>query len=167
MGLIFGNPVRTTIQWGFWILGMPKRFLECPNSPNRRSCVSSLLKSPGPGTPTSRCERRLQHDSSHFQPILWHEKFKSSNRVVWIRSNGEIMKGKIIIISTKYLAPSTWYQVLVPGTKYLVPSSWYQVLGSKYLVPSTWYQVLVTKYLVPSTWYQVLGTKYLVPSMWY
>ena len=44
------------------------------------------------------------------------------------------------------------------GTKYLVPSSWYQVLGTKYLVPSTWYQVLGTQYLVPSTWYQILGT---------
>ena len=32
------------------------------------------------------------------------------------------------------------------------------VLGTKYLVPSTWYQVLGTKYLVPSTWHQVLGT---------
>ena len=49
----------------------------------------------------------------------------------------------------------------IPGTKYLVPSTWYQVLGTKCLVPSTWYYVLGTKSLVPSTWYQVLGTKYL------
>ena len=31
------------------------------------------------------------------------------------------------------------YRVLVLATKYLVPSTWYQVLGTKYLVPSTWY----------------------------
>ena len=65
---------------------------------------------------------------------------------------------------TKYLVPSTWYQVL--GTKYLVPSPWYQVLGTRSLVPSPWtpwYQILGTK-SVPSTWYQVLGTNYLVPD---
>ena len=50
--------------------------------------------------------------------------------------------------TTKYLVPSTLYQV--PGTKYLVPSPLYQVPGTKYLVPSTWYQDLV-----PST----CGTK--------
>ena len=127
--------MRTTIQWGRLpseddypvrttqkVLGMPKRFLECPNSPSRRSCVSSLLKSPGPRTPTSRCEMRFQYDCYHFLPILWREKCKSSKIVVWIRSNGEIRKGEIIIISTKYLVPSTWYQV--PGTKYLVPRTW-------------------------------------------
>ena len=91
-----------------------------------------------------------------------------------------------LVPGTKYLVPSTWYQVL--GTKYSVPSTCYQVLGTKYsvpstryhvlgikyqvldtkyLVPSTWYPVLGTKYLVPGTWCQVLGTKYLVPSTWY
>ena len=64
---------------------------------------------------------------------------KSSKRVVWTRPIGEIRKGEIIIISTKYLVPSTWYQV--PGTKYLVPSTWYQVLGIKYLVPGTWFGI--------------------------
>ena len=50
--------------------------------------------------------------------------------------------------------------VVLVGTKYLVASTWYQVLGTKYLVPSTWYKVLGTKYLVQTTWYQVLGTSW-------
>ena len=36
--------------------------------------------------------------------------------MVWTWSNCEIRKGRIIIISTKNLVPSTWYQVL--GTNY-------------------------------------------------
>jgi len=39
------------------------------------------------------------------------------------------------------------------GTKYLVPSTWYQVLGTKYLAP--------TRYLVPSAWYQVFGSNHV------
>ena len=71
------------------------------------------------------------------------------------------------VLSTKYLVPSIWRQILVLGTKYLLPNMWYQVLVTKYLVPSTRYQALSTKYLAPSTWYQVLGTKVLVPTPCY
>ena len=46
------------------------------------------------------------------------------------------------MLSTKYLVPKTWYQML--GSKYFVPNTWYQIPGTKYLVP----QVLVARYSV-------------------
>ena len=72
--------------------------------------------------------------------------------------------GFLEVLGTKYLVPSTWYQVR--GTNYVVPSTWYQVRDTKYLVASTWYQVPGTKYLVPSTWYQVLGTNGAKYCIW-
>ena len=63
--------------------------------------------------------------------------------------------------------PDIWWAGLPWGVGVGGGAYWKVDLGTKYLVPSTWYQVLGTKYLVPSPWYQVLGTKSLVPSPWY
>ena len=109
------RPMHDAQEFGSWILKISK-------IPKYRAGASSLLKSRGHKTPTSRWIFSWWHDSYHCQPILWRKQIKYYNidnlRKEWfgLCKTYEFRKGEIIIISTKRQVPRTKHQA--PSTKY-------------------------------------------------
>ena len=105
--------------WEPWVPGRAQKVLgmakmpEFPESSFKCLGTSEVTRTQNPRK-QMRNEIVVWRLSVSGDPMT--RKNKSSKRVVWTRSNGEIRKGEIIIISTKYLVPSTWYQV--PSTSH-------------------------------------------------